>query len=138
MATRGIRNNNPLNIRNNEHTHWKGEVNAIDKNDKSFEEFESMQHGYRAAFVCIRTYVKKYGLRTISQIINRWAPPNENHTEIYLMAVCKDLNISPDSMVEINNKNFMINLAAAMFRVENGSEPDITVIEEGWNLFEKT
>ena len=46
--TRGIRNNNPGNIRNSDATDWKGEVNAFAKKDTSFEEFVDMPHGYRA------------------------------------------------------------------------------------------
>ena len=39
---RGIRNNNPGNIRNSERNDWKGEVSKADKKDQVFEEFEKM------------------------------------------------------------------------------------------------
>ena len=51
--TRGLRNNNPLNIR---HTadRWKGA--CIHQTDKSFVQFETMAYGYRAAWKVLDTY----------------------------------------------------------------------------------
>ena len=48
MEPRGIRNNNPGNIRNSDATDWKGEVPTMAKRDNTFEEFTDMAHGYRA------------------------------------------------------------------------------------------
>ena len=56
--TRGIRNNNPLNIRKVPGQRWKGEVLPLrgsgeGAGDKSFVQFESLEWGLRAAF-CIQ------------------------------------------------------------------------------------
>ena len=50
---RGIRNNNPLNLRvgNN----WKGEVSQ--PTDHTFEQFTEMKWGVRAAFIVLRNYI---------------------------------------------------------------------------------
>lgn len=72
--TRGLRNNNPGNIRK-DGTHWKGEVEP--SRDAAFKQFESMAWGYRAMFKCLNTYSRKYGLDTIRKMISRWAPPSE-------------------------------------------------------------
>ena len=45
---RGVRNNNPGNIRNSERNDWTGEVSKADKKDNSFEEFKDIPHGVRA------------------------------------------------------------------------------------------
>ena len=45
---RGIRNNNPGNIRNSERNDWAGEVSKADKKDNAFKEFEDIPHGGRA------------------------------------------------------------------------------------------
>ena len=82
MATsRGIRNNNPLNIRRNG-DHFQGEVVA--GSDREFKQFTSMAYGYRAAFVVLGTYLAQ-GRNTIEKIIRAWAPPTENNTEASLM-----------------------------------------------------
>ena len=48
IAPRGLRNNNPLNIRRNNKTNWIGQCNK--QEDRSFVQFRSMPYGYRAAF----------------------------------------------------------------------------------------
>ena len=47
-APRGLRNNNPLNIRKNNKTNWIGQCNK--QEDRAFVQFRSMPYGYRAAF----------------------------------------------------------------------------------------
>ena len=59
MAPRGIRNNNPCNIRLSRTT-YKGEVNP--SSDKAFKQFESMAYGYMAVFVTLRHYHTNLGL----------------------------------------------------------------------------
>ena len=53
---RGLRNNNPGNIRNSDATDWQGEIPASKKQDNSFEEFEDMAHGYRALIKLLQNY----------------------------------------------------------------------------------
>ena len=88
--TRGLRNNNPLNIRYSQ-DQWQGA--ATTQTDKSFVQFESMAYGYRAAWKTLDTYnlrfrceYKPYNVRNI---IARWAPPTENDTEAYIIGVLK-------------------------------------------------
>ena len=71
---RGLRNNNPGNIRNSDATDWQGEVPASKKRDKTFEEFEDIAHGYRALIKLLQNYRRKYGCQTIADFISRWAP----------------------------------------------------------------
>ena len=75
MIPRGLRNNNPLNIRHNKDV-FQGEVKGT---DKAFKTFSTMPYGYRAAFVTLATYNSR-GWNTIEKIISRWAPPCENDT----------------------------------------------------------
>ena len=56
---RGIRNNNPLNIRKG--NNWKGEVSS--STDGEFEQFVSMQMGIRAGFKILKNYMTGYGGR---------------------------------------------------------------------------
>lgn len=81
MSTRGIRNNNPANIRLG--CKWKGLVET--PTDKEFCQFITMSWGVRALLVTLRTYVVKHKLHTIRDIIYRWAPPSDgNNTEKYV------------------------------------------------------
>ena len=86
--TRGMRNNNPLNIRRVAGSHWKGEiVSPIE--DKEFVQFASVEYGIRAAFCILDTYRRKYKAVCVEDIINRWAPPSENATSEYIRTVCR-------------------------------------------------
>ena len=88
--TRGIRNNNPLNIRRSS-THWQGA--RKEQTDKSFVQFETMAYGYRAAWKILQTYYERFRMLnkdyTVRNIITRWAPPTENDTESYILNVLK-------------------------------------------------
>ena len=64
--TRGLRNNNPLNIRKNS-TKWQG-LSAT-QTDKSFFQFTSMAYGYRAAFKT-RSEERRVG----KECRSRWSP----------------------------------------------------------------
>ena len=76
---RGLRNNNPLNIKKGEH--WKGL--RMSPTDKRFCEFKTMAFGFRAAHRIMMTYWQQHGCRTLVDIIGRWAPPGENNTWAY-------------------------------------------------------
>ena len=79
---RGIRNNNPLNIRKSADK-WQGKAG----DDGAFVIFDTPENGIRAAGRLLKTYRDKHGLNTIRGIVNRWAPPNENNTEAYIAFV---------------------------------------------------
>ena len=94
MEARGLRNNNPLNIRRSGDK-WQGL--RAQQEDKEFFQFSEMKWGWRAAFrLLCHTYYGKYKLRTIRAIINRWAPPKENNTSNYIKHVAERTGISPD------------------------------------------
>jgi len=91
---RGIRNNNPLNIRRSG-DNWQG-LRALQE-DREFCQFSSTSYGWRAAFVILcKTYYGKYKLKTIRALITRWAPPKENNTEAYIRRVTDRIGIGPD------------------------------------------
>ena len=91
---RGIRNNNPLNIRRSG-DNWQG-LRTLQE-DREFFQFSEMKWGWRAAFVILcKTYYGKYKLKTIRALITRWAPPKENNTEAYIRRVTDRIGIGPD------------------------------------------
>ena len=68
-------------------------------------------------------YQKKYGLKTIKQIILRWAPPNENDTQSYIKSVSLAVSVDPEEEISLNNKNIMMSLIKAIIKHENGEQP---------------
>ena len=88
-TTRGIKNNNPLNIRHSSNR-WQGMTEK--QTDPSFVQFRSMAYGYRAACKVLQTYYQRFRTEgkpfTVRTIISRWAPPEDsNDTENYIRSV---------------------------------------------------
>lgn len=127
---RGIRNNNPLNIRIG--NVWLGEV--TNPTDLEFEQFVSMEYGLRAAFVLLRRYINHYKLTTVAQIISRWAPRSENDTVKYVDTVCRRLCVHPDTQLIFTDKDTMTKLVAAMILQECGVAVSDSVISKGYDL----
>lgn len=129
--SRGLDNCNPGNIRHSK-VCYKGEVQP--SQDVAFKQFRSLAWGYRAMFVLLDTYRIRYGLRTVREMISRYAPATENNTEAYIAAVCDLTGIGADEPLNTRLKRDMIPVVAAMSKVENGVLPDFEDIEEGFNL----
>ena len=146
---RGIRNNNPLNIRLSSDK-WQGQINVkgnIDGNsslsseraggEAVFCQFSSMEYGWRAAFVILcKTYYGKYKLRTIRDIVSRWAPAKENNTPAYIRHVSDYTGIGPDRDLgdpQTHPTNWLL-IGYAMAVMENGKTlPPIPMIK-GFSL----
>ena len=130
MIPRGIRNNNPLNIRvgNN----WKGEVSQ--PTDHTFEQFTEMKWGIRAGFVLLRRYIRHYKRTTIAAIIEAWAPASENNTQRYIDMVSQLSDINPTEAIRYEHKERMVRLVDAMIRVECGQPVERRIIEKGYDL----
>lgn len=121
---RGIRNNNPLNIRIG--NVWLGEV--TNPTDNEFEQFVSMFYGLRAGFILLRRYIRRYHLTTVPGIISRWAPGSENNTVKYIDTVCQLSDIDPDAQLDYGDEETLVNLVDAMILVECGQHVDRATI----------
>ena len=82
FKSRGIRNNNPFNIKNTSDS-WKGALPKSEKKDKVFVEFYNIDFGLRAGIILLKNYISM-GYDTVDKIISRYAPPNENFTKYYI------------------------------------------------------
>ena len=122
MNARGLRNKNPGNIRKGDK--WEGL--AKEQTDPSFARFTDMHYGCRALIKTLRTYVEKHKLRTVREIISRWAPPSENDTESYIRSVSWYLSVEPDERLDFKFHPFLYTrLAMAIARQENGTEAEL-------------
>lgn len=113
---KGIRNNNPLNIRHNDSNEWTGQI-GVDSD--GFVIFDSPENGYRAATKILLSYGNR-GLNTLEQIIGTWAPPSENDTDSYIHSVALKVGIRRDDVI---NSDYYPQLLEAMTFHENGVFP---------------
>ena len=116
MNTRGLRNNNPLNIRIG--NHWMGEV--LHPTDPQFEQFVSLDFGLRAGFSIIRRYIIHYKRDTVAKIISSWAPDSENNTAAYISQACVLSGLKCDEILSWNDREKMVSLVCAMCKIECG------------------
>lgn len=128
--TRGYRNNNPGNIEQNKDL-FQGEIKP--SKDGRFKQFESMAYGYRAMFVTLDTY-RKRGRDTIEKIITAWAPAVENHTENYINCVERWSGVDRNKVLTDHSGKDYIKIVAAMSRMENGIEADMSDVIAGYEL----
>ncbi|WP_258087239.1 structural protein [Xenorhabdus bovienii] len=117
--SRGIRNNNPGNIRHGDK--WQG-LRAR-QTDDDFCQFTAPEWGIRAMLKILHTYLHKYGDNTIRRFISRWAPPNENDTERYIANVSDMTGIARDAVIDVKHQPTITALVTAMIRMENGQQP---------------
>lgn len=133
MMTRGLRNNNPCNLRRT-NTKWVGL--REEQTDPAFFQFKTMAYGYRAVFKTLHTYETKHGCKILEDFITRFAPPVENNTREYIRTVCKRSNVEDLSKIDTTNKDQMVRIVSAMSYVENGVPADDQEVLEGWKLYE--
>ena len=118
-------NMNPLNIRFDRKTNWFG---SRLKDRKGFVQFAAFSYGYRAAVMILRSYAKR-GLKTVPQIIETWAPRNENDTEAYIKTVLDNLSerqsepytVNADTEIDLRNRELVLQLLLSMTKVEMGA-----------------
>jgi hypothetical protein len=125
---RGIRNNNPGNIRLG--SPWFGLVPAAQQTDPTFCQFDTPVHGIRAMGKILCTYHDTYELNTIKDMISRWAPPNENDTAAYIANVAQLVGVRPTDTINIHDPNVLAPVVKAIIYHENGEQPydDATIM----------
>lgn len=122
---RGIRNNNPGNIRKG--PPWQGLAAPAD--DGEFCIFTEPAFGIRAIAVTLITYQDKRKARdgsridTVQEIIERWAPTTENNTSAYVSHMRSLLNVQPGDLINVHDYDTMRALVIGIIVHENGVQP---------------
>lgn len=126
-ANRGLKNNNPGNIRKNSDTFFN---EIIPSGDPAFKQFKTMEAGIRAIFVILNTYKSKYGINTIGGIINRWSPRSDgNNTDLYITNVEKWTGINRQKALTENDYKKVVK---AIIKQETGANFTDAQIEKGF------
>ncbi|CAE6902310.1 hypothetical protein ACOMICROBIO_EPCKBFOG_01473 [Vibrio sp. B1FLJ16] len=131
-SVRGIRINNPLNIRIAANA-WQGKVTP--SRDSAFETFRAPEWGFRAGAILLRNYQLRHELYTLSEIIDRFAPPNENHTANYARFVAGQVGVGVDERIDlVSNKTLLVNVLHAMSIMEVGRHYSKDKVRQGVEL----
>lgn len=119
MLTRGLRNWNPGNIEKGDS--WRGLAKT--QTDPRFCTFIDYSYGWRAMALILLGYERKHNLRTVQEIIHRWAPPVENDTGAYVSHVASQMGVSANAPLDLSNQSTLASLMGAIGTHENGSLP---------------
>jgi hypothetical protein len=135
--SRGYRNNNPGNIDWNARNKWQGQTGIeTTGSPPRFATFQSAEYGIRALAVLLTTYQDRHNLRTIREIIKRWAPGNENNTDAYVSAVGRAMGVPTEvHKLDMHTYADLRPLVEAIITHELGGQPyPAAVIDEGLRL----
>jgi hypothetical protein len=118
---RGVRNNNPLNIKRSS-VNWAGK-SAIQP-DAIFETFDDPHHGIRAGARNLLTYYRRDKLNTVQEIVTKWAPASDdNDTAGYISFVSGKMGVAPDTELNLEDPEVLGALVTAMMGMEIGAIP---------------
>ena len=140
--TRGVRNNNPMNIRRSTSL-WVGKVK--NGTEREFEQFHEMWQGLRAAMYLLTRYHRDYHWHTLKAIISHWAPASDgNNVEAYVgyveseccfskskIPMGPDLSDWPDRRIPLT-RAFLYRLVKAMCYVESKYRPETKELDKAW------
>jgi len=115
---RGIRNNNPGNIRDFG-IPWEG---LAGKDNADFCKFKSAHHGLRALSRDMITKIGN-GVNTVDKIISKHAPPNENDTSSYIKHVARVVSNGDGHKVLKADDITIALLVKTIVKHENGKMP---------------
>jgi len=132
-STVGIRNRNLLNVKQNPANPWRYSTGADSRGHTIFPSFPK---GLRAGIITLRTYWTTHRLRTVADILARWAPSSDtigsipgappNSPAAYARFVSERMGVSPTSGLmlfrdngEVRSAEQLFALVAAMATYEN-------------------
>ena len=129
MTTRGVRNNNPGNIRHSKDD-WQGK--AAVQVDQSFVTFDGPEWGIRAMHKVLQSY-QRSGKMTIAAMIGTWAPAaDHNDTGVYVARVAAAVGVAPTVPVNVMDYAIAGKMIPAMIAVEcAGYAYPRAVVDEG-------
>lgn len=116
---RGIRNHNPGNLRRSKDP-WQGL--AKEQTDPEFFQFAAPKWGLRALARVLISYQDRHNLRSVRQVISRWAPAVENNTTAYVIHVAVKLGVAPDDPLDLHDYHVLKTLVEAIILHENGQQ----------------
>lgn len=112
-----IENNNPGNIRKDKRWQWQGEPSGTPPG--AIISFDKLENGTRAMLLDLNNKIKAK-TDTISKILYKWAPPEDNNdTEGYIKFVSNRTGIGRDVQLQPNDLDTISRIALQMTFMEH-------------------
>ena len=118
---RGIRNNNPGNIKYNSANNWLGKIPGPQNTDpgRTFEQFTDLKYGLRAMLILLKKYYINDNLKTIKGIINKWDPGSTSSGSGYVPYISDRMDLDPTDLLDLSD---LKDLAVHISSFENGTK----------------
>lgn len=117
---RGIRNNNPGNLRPG--PAWQG-IAGLDTEqpDPPYLHFVDPEHGIRSLARTLMTYQERHGIHTLDGVFARWAPAGDrNDPERYAAQVAAVLGKAVGEDIDLHDADVLAAIAKAIVHQECG------------------
>jgi hypothetical protein len=115
-APRGLRNNNPGNIEKT-NGKWGPEISG---KDPRFATYATPEQGLTALNNLLDN---RYNGLSLTTIIGKYAPKNENNTQSYISTLAKSTGLDPNSPVDMSNPQTKAAIIKGIIQIENGHQP---------------
>ena len=113
--TLALKNRNYLNLKTlSNGERWKGQIG---EDPFGHAIFESPAWSIRAGAITLRTYERKHGIKTVTDLVHRFA---EGNREPYIKHLCKSLGVKPDQKISLTKR--LPELLKAMVYFETGQQ----------------
>lgn len=116
---RGLRNNNPGNLRIS-NIKWQGKIPNNQNTDRAFEQFQNIVFGIRAMLTDVANDITVKKLNTLRKLINSYAPPSENDTINYINFVSKATGLNQDAEIKLT-PDLLSKIVKSKILIENGT-----------------
>jgi hypothetical protein len=116
-APRGIRYNNPGNIKFVAGQNWVGQVGK----NGPFCTFDTPVNGLRAATIIIRKYINSYNLNTLAKIGPRWSPDYIGTSGQYAANASKFGGLGVNTIINPNDGAQLVQVLKGIVGAENGA-----------------
>jgi hypothetical protein len=122
---RGIRNNNPGNIKYNVANDWQGQTG---QDSGGFATFDTEANGIRAIAVILKNYSSHYGLNTVDGLIRRWSATDQ---DAYVANVSAALGVSPYDSIDITDTATLTTVVDAIIAQEDSRAAELALSLSG-------
>jgi len=129
--SRGIRNNNPGNIKFKHSNNWDGKIPFNQNTDKIFEQFISFDYGVRAMIQLLDNYIDRDGRNTPKKIIEFWDHGNPS----YLTFLINETGFSEHQILQVDKPTLKALSQAIVKRENPGDFLTDARFETGYQLY---
>jgi hypothetical protein len=125
---RGIRNNNPGNIKRSS-SQWMGladivQMSEIQRREETFCVFTEPRWGLRAMAYLLLRYQRDYACKSTWDVIKRWAPQSDNnYTLDYAQFVASRAKVGLYDSISLLDQAISVPFIGAMIKMENNKQP---------------